>query len=322
MDQPVRQRLLQRVPRGFSSIQRRAGAGQRPAAGAGARRRGGHRGQLAGGGRRAVLSQLNSLDQNIFSLQDNLSFGTGPHRVTVGTANEFYSFDNAFFQARIGVWAFNSLDSLAAAQPAAFQRVLPTAARPEGPDRQLQGAAARPVRAGRMVAHRPPHADRRPPDGRAVQRQAGAESRARRPTRSCRSTRPNFPSGNMLWSPRLGFNFDPRGDGRTIVRGGVGYFTGRPPYVWLSNAFVNTGLEQVQLTCWTGTDRTRVHRRIRPRSRPPALAARARRRRVPSPNYFVDGFQVPADLPHLAWRRSPAARRVRGARWISSTRRT
>ena len=135
MDPPVRQRHLQRVPGRVFLDQRRAGAGQRLPAGAGARRRGGHRGQLPGGGRRA-FSQLNSLDQDIFSLQNNLSFGTGEHRITVGTANEFYKFDNAFFQARIGVWAFNSLDSLEAA-PAAFQRVLPTAARPEGPISQF-----------------------------------------------------------------------------------------------------------------------------------------------------------------------------------------
>ena len=44
-------------------------------------------------------------------------------------------------------------------------------------------------------------------------------------------------------------NFDPDGRGTTILRGGVGLFSGRPPYVWISNAFGNTGTEQVQLTC-------------------------------------------------------------------------
>ena len=37
-----------------------------------------------------------------------------------------------------------------------------------------------------------------------------------------------FPSGNALWSPRLGFNYDARGDGTTSIRGGVGVFSGRP----------------------------------------------------------------------------------------------
>src|SRR5437660_411019 len=47
------------------------------------------------------------------------------------------------------------------------------------------------------------------------------------------------PSGNPLWSPRLGFNWDVQGNSDTIVRGGAGIFTGRPPYVWVSNAYGN-----------------------------------------------------------------------------------
>src|SRR5256886_6432782 len=68
-----------------------------------------------------------------------------------------------------------------------------------------------------------------------------------------------FPSGNVLWSPRLGFNYDVAGDRSTIIRGGVGIFSGRPPYVWISNAFGNTGREQTTLICdgaFTGTGGT------------------------------------------------------------------
>src|SRR5207302_6753049 len=57
------------------------------------------------------------------------------------------------------------------------------------------------------------------------------------------------PSGNILWSPRLGFNYDIGGRQQTILRGGVGIFSGRPPYVWVSNAYGNTGLEQRTLVC-------------------------------------------------------------------------
>src|SRR5207249_1800872 len=59
----------------------------------------------------------------------------------------------------------------------------------------------------------------------------------------------DVPSGNLLWSPRVGFNYDVTGDRRTVLRGGVGLFTGRPAYVWLSNAYGNSGRETVQLSC-------------------------------------------------------------------------
>ena len=47
-----------------------------------------------------------------------------------------------------------------------------------------------------------------------------------------------------LWSPRLGFRYDVLGNHAVIVRGGVGIFTGRIPFVWISNSFSNTGVAQ------------------------------------------------------------------------------
>jgi outer membrane receptor protein involved in Fe transport len=243
---------------------------------------------LAAGAER--FSQLNSLDQDIFSLQDNLSFGTGAHRITVGTANEFYKFDNAFFQAKIGVWAFNSLDSLEAGTAAAFERVLPTAARPDGPIADFK------VQQLGLYAQ-----DEWSPNDRLTLT-AGLrmdvpfnDKPAQNPALVANTVLPintaDFPSGNVLWSPRLGFNFDPIGDGRTIIRGGAGYFSGRPPYVWLSNAFVGTGLEQQTLTC-TGT--TVPAFTPDPAAQPSTCAggggATAPR---PSPSYFVSDFKFP-----------------------------
>ena len=46
-----------------------------------------------------------------------------------------------------------------------------------------------------------------------------------------------------LFSPRAGFNYDVRGDQKTQVRGGVGIFSGRTPFVWISNQFSNTGVD-------------------------------------------------------------------------------
>ncbi len=51
-----------------------------------------------------------------------------------------------------------------------------------------------------------------------------------------------LPGVNALFSPRLGFNYDVRGQHRTQVRGGTGIFTGRPAYVWISNQIGNTGV--------------------------------------------------------------------------------
>ncbi len=51
-----------------------------------------------------------------------------------------------------------------------------------------------------------------------------------------------MPDTKVQWSPRVGINWDATGDQRTQVRGGTGVFSGRPPYVWISNQVGNTGV--------------------------------------------------------------------------------
>lgn len=62
----------------------------------------------------------------------------------------------------------------------------------------------------------------------------------------------SLPKASPLYSPRLGFNWDVKGNGVTQVRGGTGVFTGRPAYVWVSNQIGNNGV----LTGFTQADNT------------------------------------------------------------------
>lgn len=51
------------------------------------------------------------------------------------------------------------------------------------------------------------------------------------------------PKTSVLWSPRVGFNWDVAGDKKTQVRGGLGIFAGAPPFVWISNQASNNGVD-------------------------------------------------------------------------------
>jgi hypothetical protein len=51
-----------------------------------------------------------------------------------------------------------------------------------------------------------------------------------------------LPSPQLMWSPRLGFNWDVKGNRTLQIRGGTGLFTGRPAFVWMSNQVGNNGL--------------------------------------------------------------------------------
>lgn len=56
-----------------------------------------------------------------------------------------------------------------------------------------------------------------------------------------------WPEVKLLWSPRIGFNYDVTEDKSIKVRGGVGIFTGRIPFVWFVNQPQNSGMLQYQL---------------------------------------------------------------------------
>ena len=51
-----------------------------------------------------------------------------------------------------------------------------------------------------------------------------------------------LPDTTPYWSPRVGFNYDLTNDQKTQLRGGTGLFSGKPPYVWISNQIGNTGV--------------------------------------------------------------------------------
>lgn len=53
-----------------------------------------------------------------------------------------------------------------------------------------------------------------------------------------------WPTAKPLFSPRVGFNYDPTGKRKIQVRGGTGIFTGRAPFVWFTNIPTNSGMIQ------------------------------------------------------------------------------
>jgi hypothetical protein len=59
-----------------------------------------------------------------------------------------------------------------------------------------------------------------------------------------------WPESQLVVSPRLGFNWDVRGDRSLQVRGGTGLFTGMLPFVWFTNQPTNSGVIQSPEIGW------------------------------------------------------------------------
>jgi hypothetical protein len=199
------------------------------------------------------FSQANSLDQTIFQFTDNLTGRFGDHRITFGTHNEFYSFENLFEPGLLGLWTFESIADLEANNPAEFVKRVPAPGVTEGdlPAKfdvfQLAFYAQDEwtvndnltlnfgLRAEIPIL---------PDDPRLNSEFANSFGFANS----------IVPSGNILWQPRFGFNYQMGDEYRTQFRGGVGLFAGRSPFVWISNAYGNTGIQSVDLVCDTPGD--------------------------------------------------------------------
>lgn len=235
-------------------------------------------------------SQANLLNQDIFEVTDNLTASLGSHRLTVGTHNEFFKFHNVFQQGKIGIWHFADTTALKAGTPNRYVRTVPGNAtlRPEGATadfsvRQVGGyiqdqwSPLKELTVTVGVRADVPLIDE-PVSNPALQA-------------ALQINNADFPTGKVLFSPRLGFNYDVS-SGRTVVRGGAGLFAGRPPYVWVSNAFVNTGLEQATLTC---TGATIPAFTVDPDNQPTTCGAGAT---PPTPGivYYDPGFKFPQTL--------------------------
>jgi Carboxypeptidase regulatory-like domain len=192
-------------------------------------------------------SQGNSLDQRTFELTENLTIPVGEHHVTFGTKNLFYRPVNLFGQNSMGSWTFADTTQLRLGNPSSYSVSAPSPADPAAGlatfranmySFYVQDAWQRSERllitAGLRV-EKPSFLDS-PPENPSVLQNFGRSTAA-------------VPS-RRTWSPRFSFNWDATGDQRNQVRGGFGYFAGTPPFVYLSNAFGNSGLSgYASLTC-------------------------------------------------------------------------
>jgi hypothetical protein len=191
-------------------------------------------------------SQANQLNQNIVEVTDDVTWVKGQHTVTIGTHNEFFHFYNVFIQNIFGQYEFASLANFRTGIAGSYFHNFSNTADP------LQPAEFSVAQWGGYV---------------------GDQWRARSNltlTYGLRLDAPHFPDvprrnpiaetdfklrtdvvpAPKMWSPRVGFNWDLSNGGgnRSQVRGGLGFFTGRTPYVWLSNQYSNTGLDFTSLS--------------------------------------------------------------------------
>jgi hypothetical protein len=194
-------------------------------------------GQIRAG--RENFSTANELDQDVYELTDDFTMLKGKHTFTFGTHNEFFKFRNLFIRDSFGSYRFANLDLFEQGLAGSYDYSFSLTGDPQ------QAARFRVRQFGFYAGDQ-----WRPTSSLTV-------------TYGLRADIPTFPDkptanpltvatygfrtdevpGGVMWSPRVGFNYALSSNNTEQIRGGVGLFSGRTPYVWLSNQYGNTGIE-------------------------------------------------------------------------------
>ncbi len=197
----------------------------------------------------------NRLFNDTYQAQFNVTRYLGEHVLTAGFNGEYFTFENGFTPEISGVYQFNSFTdfynaaagrNVQARQYTKWFSALAGGVTPFAYTRALQAGlylqdewAITPqfkvtvgVRADLQTFEQTAPANPQVPN-----------LRFQRPDGSAVTLRTEqLPTPQLLWSPRLGFNWDVTGDRTTQIRGGGGIFTGRVPFVIISNQVGNTGM--------------------------------------------------------------------------------
>lgn len=199
-------------------------------------------------------STANALKQDVFTLTDNLSVSLGDHTLTFGTSNDFFNIGNLFIRKTYGYYEYNLDDFLKVGTP---EEVNPTRYDLSYVNDNVKGGPL--WYANLKAAQLGFYAQDEWNVNQKLKLTYGlridvpiffdtpSENKAfnNEPTiKKAGYNNAKMPSSMPLFSPRIGFRYNMSDSSNPIIlRGGVGVFTGRIPFVWLVNSISRTGIE-------------------------------------------------------------------------------
>ncbi len=222
----------------------------------------------------------NELDQKVFQITNNFKIYTGNHTITLGAAFEKFEFDNSFnlvpYESfNFGVFPYFGLFSpynsvqefLDNAQPGGVVDQNIAAAQAAFDSNNANGTwALAETNVGQLAFYaqdefaindnftltfgvrfdKPLYFDTEDKIQENIDRTGGYDPSIQYFDTDGNPTFFNsleLPAAKWLISPRLGFNWDVKGDNTQQFRGGLGIFTGRLPFVWIGNQVQNVAFD-------------------------------------------------------------------------------
>ena len=190
-------------------------------------------------------SGRNMLKQDVFIFGDDVTLNRGKHLITIGTSNEIYRADNLYLANARGTYTYASLDDFMADNATQYAYGYFASGEKNPPMTMGQFAVYAQdkvdinnkltitygLRADIPVMFDTPVANEAFNSGYFAKHNTMTG---------------DIPRAQILLSPRVGIEWN--NNRNLTLRGSAGIYTGRIPFVWLSNCYQNTGLRSVGVT--------------------------------------------------------------------------
>jgi hypothetical protein len=208
----------------------------------------------------------NKLGQDVYQITDNFNIYAGDHTITFGASLERFDFDNSFnLGAYAGVFGpgyASVADFIAATNDGSFKKDVDAAIGAFKANNEKGTWALAQTHVGQVAFYEQDEWQVTPKLNLTIGVRIDkplyfdtAEKIQENIDRNCcydgnityynEAGKPKYfdhtelPNPTPLISPRVGFNYDVKGDKSVQLRGGTGLFTGRLPFVWIGNQVAN-----------------------------------------------------------------------------------
>jgi hypothetical protein len=203
------------------------------------------------------FSNANDVINNIYNVTENFTIYKGRHTITLGGTYEYQYVGNKFMPAKQSYYAFGSLAEFMTpgTHPIGFSY---TYSRIPG-ESEVYSAA---MKIGQLGFYAQDEINITPKLkltlGLRVDKPIYVDQPLENPAITAltfpdRNGKPTnystgmWPKATLYYSPRFDLRWDMNGDKSMIIRGGSGIFTGRIPFVYLTNMPSNSGMSQVSV---------------------------------------------------------------------------
>jgi len=204
-------------------------------------------------------ASIYNMKQQTFEISDNVTVVKGINKFTFGTHNEFYDLTYGFINSWNGRWEYSNLGNFLADKPSRIRGAYTTDPKYPNDRNTLYNNPPNPFKVALTSVYvqdeiSPSKRFKITPGLRVdypfLSKQIAADkdfATANNNTANPTYSNTAFNAFSNKWlgtptlSPRIGFNWDVKGNQSIVLRGGAGVFVGRMPFAWLGYAETLSG---------------------------------------------------------------------------------